>query len=73
MQKYSKKVFKTSPQFITKESGEKTGVVLDVETFQRIVEILEDYEDNLLMDEVEDEPGTAWEDVKKELSENGRL
>lgn len=71
--KYSNTIFKTSPQFLVNEDGERISVLLDMGSFHRIVEILNDIEDNMLMDEVENEPRIAWEDIKISLKEKGKL
>ncbi|MDP8238607.1 MAG: hypothetical protein P9X24_05925 [Candidatus Hatepunaea meridiana] len=61
------------PQFIINEKGERVSAILDIETFRRIMEQLEDIYDNYLMDEVENEPGIPWEEVKESLKREGKI
>lgn len=55
------------PQFVVIEKGERVSAILDIATFRHIMEQLEDLHDNYLMDEVEDEPGIPWEELKESL------
>ena len=42
---------KMNPKFVYDESGEKIGVVLDVDEFEKCVDVLEDYQDYMLIKE----------------------
>ena len=56
--------------YITNEKGEKTAVVIDLETNN---ELWEDFFDNVLAAERENEPREPLEDVRKRLQELGKL
>ena len=58
------------PQFITNANGDKTAVILSLADYQ---EIMEDLEDLTAIAELRDEETIQWEQVKKELSDNGLL
>ena len=62
-----------SPQYITNRNGERIGVFIDLETYQRFIEDLEDLYDNQLMDEVEDEERTPWEEVRRKEDERRNI
>jgi hypothetical protein len=57
-------------QYISNETGEKTGVVLPIEEFR---EILEDLEDLAIMAERREEPTISHEELLAELSPDGTL
>ncbi|MDP8239912.1 MAG: hypothetical protein P9X24_12550 [Candidatus Hatepunaea meridiana] len=57
------------PQYLINLSGERVGVFLDIETYQRIMEELEDKRDNLLMDEVENDERIPLEEALREEDE----
>ena len=61
------------PKFIVNEKGKKISVVLDIKTYNQLIEELEDIIDNRLMDEVENEPTVPWEEVKESLRKEGKL
>ncbi len=58
------------PQYITKETGEKTAVVLPISEFE---ELLEDIEDLAMMAERREEPTIPHEQVIAELKKDGIL
>ena len=58
------------PEYITDHEGRKTKVVLPIEVFE---ELLEDLHDLSVVAERRDEPLLAWEDVKRDLEEDGAL
>lgn len=60
-------------QYIVDEDGERVGIVLDIETYQRIMELLEDVIDNKLIEETLGEPTTPWEEVKESLRQERKL
>ncbi len=55
-------IFKTPPQFVEDEQGNRK-VILDEGTFKRIIDELEDIYDNVLIDEVRGEPVKSAEEV----------
>ncbi len=57
-------------QYITNETGEKTAVILSMETFQ---ELLEDIKDLAVIAERRDEPTISHDELLTELKENGYL
>jgi PHD/YefM family antitoxin component YafN of YafNO toxin-antitoxin module len=57
-------------QFVIDSEGRKVAVVLPVEEYE---ELLEDLHDLAVVAERRDEPRVAWEDVKRELREDGLL
>ena len=69
MEKNITTIFKQPPQYVVDQEGKRVSVILDIETFRRIQEELEDFYDNLLMDEVEDEPRIPLEDALREEEE----
>lgn len=58
------------PQFITNANGDKTAVILTPADYQ---ELMEDLEDLAAIAELRDEETIPWEQVKKELYDNGLL
>jgi len=54
------------PQYIVNDKGERVSVVLDIGTFRRIMEDLEDAYDNRLIDETEGEPGMPLDQALRE-------
>jgi len=60
----------TQPQFITNANGDKTAVILTLADYQ---ELMEDLEDLTAIAELRDEETIPWEQVKKELYDNGLL
>ncbi len=40
---------KINPRFVYDENGKKTGVVLALEEFEKCIDILEDYQDYMLV------------------------
>jgi hypothetical protein len=57
-------------QYISDESGEKTGVVLPIQQFR---ELLEDLEDLAILAERRDEPTLSHEALLAELKKDGLL
>jgi hypothetical protein len=57
-------------QYISDESGEKTGVVLPIQQFR---ELLEDLEDLAVLAERRDEPTVSHEALLVELKRDGIL
>jgi hypothetical protein len=51
------------PQFIVDEEGKRVGVILDIESYQRLIE---DYSDNRLIDESLGEATFPLEEVLRE-------
>ncbi|MGR8978862.1 MAG: hypothetical protein ACU84H_02050 [Gammaproteobacteria bacterium] len=59
-----------SKQFITDSEGRKVSVILPMEEY---IELMEDLEDLAAVAELRNEPTVPWEQVKKELIDNGLL
>jgi PHD/YefM family antitoxin component YafN of YafNO toxin-antitoxin module len=57
-------------QYIVDEKGKKTAVILSIEKYE---ELLEDLHDLSTIAERQYEPTIAFEDLKKELKEDGIL
>jgi PHD/YefM family antitoxin component YafN of YafNO toxin-antitoxin module len=57
-------------QYIVDEKGKKTAVILSIEKYE---ELLEDLHDLSIIAERQYEPTIAFEDLKKELKEDGIL
>jgi hypothetical protein len=57
-------------QYITDTAGEKISVILPMEEY---IELMEDVQDLAAVAELRDEPTIPWEQVKKELMDNGLL
>ncbi len=55
-------------QYITNESGERSGVILSIEDFEAL---LEDLEDLALVAKRRNEPTISHEALKKELERDG--
>ncbi len=55
---------KLKEKFLTDEKGHKEAVVLDVRTYE---ELLEDLEDLAIIADRKGEPTIAWEEVKKKF------
>lgn len=60
----------TDFQFLIDDQGEKIAVLLD---FEKHSELWEDVYDSLILESRKDEPRVAWEEVKRELIEKGKL
>jgi hypothetical protein len=58
------------PQYITDAAGRKISVILPMDEY---LELLEDLEDLAAVAELRDEETIPWEQVKKELADNGQL
>lgn len=54
-------------RYIVGEDGKPVAVVLDIDVFREIEEILEDIEDAKIAEVRSDEPDISWEKAKKEL------
>lgn len=62
---------KSAPlQYVTDEAGQKTSVILPVETYE---EMLEDIQDLVAVAERRDEKTISLEDLKKNLKADGLL
>ena len=57
-------------QFITDSGGQKISVILPMDEY---IELMEDIEDLAAVAELRNEATTPWEQVKKELMDNGLL
>ena len=57
-------------QYVTDEKGEKKSVILPVETYE---ELLEDIQDLIAIAERKEEPTTSLADLKKNLQSDGIL
>ncbi len=57
-------------QYITDTEGQKISVILPMEEY---IELMEDLKDLAAVAELRDEPTIPWEQVKKELMDNGLL
>ncbi|WP_031436110.1 hypothetical protein [Methylobacter tundripaludum] len=57
-------------QYITDTEGQKISVILPMEEY---IELMEDLKDLAAVAELRDEPAIPWEQVKKELMDNGLL
>ncbi len=56
------------PQYITNEQGDKTAVILPIDTFE---ELLEDIDDLAAIAERKDEPTISHEELIAELKQDG--
>ena len=61
---------KTAVQYLTNEAGEKTGVVLSIADYQRIMEDMEDLAD--IVDR-RDEPTIPHEEFLAQLKKDGLI
>jgi hypothetical protein len=57
-------------QFITDSTGQKISVILPMDEY---IELMEDIEDLAAVAELRNEATIPWEQVKKELMDNGLL
>lgn len=57
-------------QFVTNASGEKTAVLIDLQTYG---ELWGDFYDSILAQQRKDEPRESLEDVRKALMAQGKL
>jgi PHD/YefM family antitoxin component YafN of YafNO toxin-antitoxin module len=57
-------------QYVTDANGERTAVILPLEEYQ---ELLEDLHVTRIAEETKDESLIPWEDVKAELTSEGKL
>ena len=73
MAETSEKIIKKPRQFIVDENGERVGIVLDIETYNRMMEFLEDAFDIQLINETIGEPTTPWAEVKEALHKEGKI
>jgi hypothetical protein len=64
-----------TPEFVVDENGKKTGVYLNIEDFNKIMELLEDFADIIDYDEAMKEPGDAvpLEQFVRELEAEDRV
>ena len=61
------------PRFIVDEKGNKVEAILDIGTYRELMRKLEDFNDNLLIDETLSEETVSWDDVKASLRSEGKL
>jgi len=61
------------PRFVIDDKGHKVEAILDIETFQELMSILEDLNDNRLIDETLGEETLPWEEVQESLRREGKL
>jgi hypothetical protein len=54
-------------RYIVGEDGKPVAVVLDIDVFREIEELLEDIEDIKTVEARLSEPDISWEEAKKEL------
>jgi len=57
-------------QYITDTEGQKISVILPMDEY---IELMEDMKDLAAVAELRDESTIPWEQVKKELTDNGLL
>jgi hypothetical protein len=69
----AEKILEKPRQYIVNENGERVGIVLDIETYKRMMEFLEDAFDIQLINETIGEPTTPWEEVKESLRKKGKI
>ncbi len=68
--KAEKNYEKYSPQYIVDKSGKKKMVLLKMEIFENLIEDLQDLS---LVAERREDPKVSYEEVRKELREQGKL
>lgn len=66
---------RTKQRFIVDERGRKTAVLLDISTYEALLEHLEDLEDALELDEAVRSAGSfrPYEEIRGELKQAGKL
>ncbi len=64
---------KLSPQFVVNERGEQTGVLLPIEEYRKVLDVLEDRLDAIDLDEAmrEERELVPYDEVKAELQREG--
>ena len=62
----------TAPQFVCDETGNKVAVVLPIDLYEELVELLEQHDDLKAIEEaMQDSERIPWEQVKTELGVSG--
>ena len=62
----------TAPQFVCDETGNKVAVVLPIDLYEELVELLEQHDDLKAIEEaMQDSERISWEQVKTELGVSG--
>ncbi|MFC2150708.1 hypothetical protein ACFLQV_04310 [Calditrichota bacterium] len=69
----TKAIFKIPPKFVTNSKGKRTEVILDIKTYEKLIEQLEDVIDTQIALDTMDEETIDWEDAKRELKAAGKL
>jgi len=66
---------KLKQKYVVDETGKKTAVVLDIETYRQLLEHLEELEDALELDRAirESKSLRSYDDIRSELKQAGRL
>ena len=66
---------KLHPQYVTDDSGERTGVILPLEEFHRMVEALEDQLDAADLDDAvaKEKDFVPYDRVREDLRAEGKL
>ncbi len=66
---------KLHPQYVTDDSGERTGVILPLEEFRRMVEALEDQLDATDLDDAvaKEKDFVPYDRVREDLRAEGKL
>jgi hypothetical protein len=57
-------------QYVTDATGQRTAVILPLDEYE---ELLEDLHVTRIAEETKDEPGIPWEEVKAQLTAEGKL
>jgi hypothetical protein len=57
----------TKPKFVYDESGNRVEVILAIQDYQAMLEMVEDAEDSAIFDERRHEETIPWETVKAKL------
>lgn len=63
----------TNLQFITDANGEKTAVIVPIDKYNQLEELLEDLHLSRIARETRDEERTSWDEVRKDLVAEGKL
>ena len=64
------KIHNLKPQYVTDETGKKTGVILRIEDYESLIQ---DMEDLAVAAERKDEPTVSHDEVKAGLKSDGLL
>ena len=60
-------------KYLQDDDGNRTHVILPIEYYEALLELLEDNEDKVIFAERRNEETVSWENVKQELKASGRL